>query len=249
MESINLAEKVIDLLISLVQAGILALVSNFIIKKTYSAIKNTEELSKCGVTELDVSKKLYKKEMSKAFKHATSIKACYVTGENLFEEQLNSIEKSLRRTKMPLEKIEILICRPNTEFMMHIENIEKLYGERNDNSLSLEKASEIVVNDFKKINSNKVEIKYNDVFYFFPYMIAEYKTKDGIIKEVYTDLCIPPQKSINSISLLAKVLVKEDGEYYSRIRSKWKQDEANKNIVVNIEKNFEYIWEKSEQVL
>lgn len=247
MGEINWAEKILDLGISLIQAGIIACIANYFIKKTDSAIKNSKALSNCGITELNVDNKLYDKEMKKIFKYASSVKVCYITGENLFSQRISQIEYALNRKQRPLEDLKILLCKPETPFMEHIESIEEENGERDENKISLKDAVESVTARFEKINSDKVEIKYNDVFYFFPYMIAEYKTKDGVLKEVYTNFCIPPQQSRTAISMVARVLIKSEGEQYNYdcVNSKWVLDEEGKNLVMDVEKNFEYVWTHS----
>lgn len=251
MESINWLDKGVNLVISLVQAGIIAFIANYFIKKTYSAIKNSKALSNCGIIELNTDDKLYAAEMRKIFKHASSVKACYITGENLFSEQIKHIDYALKRKHAPLRDLKIIIGRPNTNFMNHIEKIEKEYGKRDKEAMSLETAGNKVIESFKQIGSDKVSIRYNDTFYFFPYMIAEYKTKDGILKEVYTNLCIPPQQSKDAISMVAKVLIKNEFEQYNYdcVNSKWILDDEHKNLVMDIEKNFEYIWNNSESAL
>jgi len=247
METINWIDKLVNLIIALIQAGIIALIANTFVKKTYSAINNSKALSGCGICELNIDDKLYKKQMKKVFKYASSIKACYITGENLFEKECDNIEFALKRRIKPLKKFEILICRPGTKFMDNIENVEKIYGNRTDKEDSLTVSSNKVIEMFNNIDSEKVEIKYNDLFYFFPYMIAEYHTKDGIIKEVYTNFNIPPRKSTKAISFVAKVMIKNEFEFYNYdlVNSKWVLDDENKNVVIDIEKNFDYIWQKS----
>lgn len=106
--------------------------------------------------------------MKKVFKSATSVKVCYITGENLFEKEYKNIEYALKRKNNPLNKFDILICRPGTKFMNNIENIEKFYGDRTDSDDSLIVSSNKVVEMFNSIASDKVEIRYNDSFYFFP---------------------------------------------------------------------------------
>ena len=78
-------------------------------------------------------------------------------------------------------------------------------------------------------------------------MIAEYHTKDGIIKEVYSNYNIPPRQSKNAISLVARVFIKNEFENYNydAVDSKWVLDEEGNNVVIDLEKNFDYIWGKS----
>ena len=247
MYTINWMDKLVNLIIALIQTGIIAFIANMFVKKTYSAINNSKALSGCGICELNIDDKLYRKQMKKVFKYASSIKACYITGENLFEKEYKNIESALKRKNNLLNKFDILICRPDTKFMNNVENIEKFYGDRADSDDSLTVSSNKVIEMFNNLASDKIEIKYNESFYFFPYMIAEYKTKEGIIKEVYTNFNIPPRKSKNAVSFVARVLIKDGFECYNYdvVHSKWVLDDKDKNIVVDIEKNFDYIWEKS----
>lgn len=251
METINWMDKLVNLIIALVQTGIIAFIANIFVKKTNSAINNNKSLSDCGICELNIDDKLYKKQMKKVFKSATSVKVCYITGENLFEKEYKNIEYALKRKNNPLNKFDILICRPGTKFMNNIENIEKFYGDRTDSDDSLIVSSNKVVEMFNSIASDKVEIRYNDSFYFFPYMIAEYRTKEGAIKEVYTNFNIPPRKSKNAVSFVARALIKDGFECYNYdvVNSKWNLDDKDKNLVVDIEKNFDYIWKKSNEAI
>lgn len=202
-------------------------------------------MSHYGISKIDIDDDLYEKQMKKIFNSAFSVKACYVTGENLFVQHFKRIYYALNRNIKPLQKLEILLCRPNTEFMKNLEEIEKIYGSRKQKDISLTEASNLVVNQF--LNVDNVEIRYNDIFYFLPYMIAEYHTKDGIIKEVYSNYNIPPRQSKNAISLVARVLIKNEFEHYNydAVNSKWVLDDEDNNVVIDLEKNFDFIWEKS----
>ena len=245
METINWLDKLINLLTALIQAGIIALVANFFVRKTFTAISNNSAMSNYGINKIDVDDSLYEKQMKRIFDKAVSVKACYVTGENLFQEHFKEIYYALNRKKNPLKKLEILLCRPDTEFMKNLEEIEKIYGNRKHQDLSLTDASNLVVSQFSNVDN--VEIRYNDTFYFLPYMIAEYHTKDGIIKEVYSNYNIPPRQSKNAISLVARVFIKNEFENYNydAVDSKWVLDEEGNNVVIDLEKNFDYIWGKS----
>jgi len=165
MKTINWIDKLVNLIIALMQAGIIAFIANAFVKKTYSAINNSKALIGCGICELNIDDTLYERQMRKIFKCASSIKACYITGENLFSVKRKNIEFALRRKEKPLNKLNILICRPNTKFMNNIEEIEKQYENREDSEDSLTVSSNKVLEKFNEINSHKVEIRYNDTFY------------------------------------------------------------------------------------
>lgn len=247
MEQINMVDKFIDLVIALVQAGIIAVIANGFVKRTFNAINNNRALNDCGMYELNMNNKLYKRQMRKVFKHASHIKMCYITGGNLLSDYYDEIKFALNRKDKPLNKLEILLCRPNTNFMNNIENIEKFYGYRDDKDETLISSSNKIIKMYNELGSDKVEIRYNDSFYFFPYMIAEYKKKDGILKEVYANFNITPRQAKKAIAFVAQAFIKNEIECYNydTARSEWILDDEDKNIVMDIENNFNYIWARS----
>ena len=65
METINWMDKLVNLIIALIQTGIIAFIANTFVKKTYSAINNNKALSNCGICELNTDDQLYRKQMKR----------------------------------------------------------------------------------------------------------------------------------------------------------------------------------------
>lgn len=247
--NINLLDKIIDLLIALIQSAILTFCAYIFTKRTFRAVSNNKSLKEFGILNIYFGGKVPSHKMKHILDKATHIKMCYVSGENLFAEYFEQIKKALTRTNNPLN-LELMLCKPNTSLLKNIEDIEKEFGVRAEDDPSISESISNVVSMFESIKSDNFKVKTNNVLYFFPYLIAYYDTKNGKTKEAYMNYYIPPRKSKDSIFVYATATedMEEKCYYYNPKKKKYVLDADTKNIVVDLEKHFQYLWNMDEQV-
>lgn len=246
---VNLLDKTIDLIIALIQSGILTICAIIFTKKTFKAIINNKSLKDFGISDIHFGGRISRYKMRHILTKATHVKMCYISGENLFYEYFEQIKNALTRPDKPLN-LELLLCKPNTSLTKNIEDIEKEFGVREEEDPNISESISNVFSMFKDIQSDNLTMKMNTMLYFFPYLIAYYDTENGRVKEAYMNYHTPPRKSKDSIFVHATVTedMENDCYYYNPQKKKYVLDSDIKNIVVDLEKHFEYSWNKSESV-
>lgn len=124
MGSLNLYNKLFDVLLATFQAIILAGFTVLFTKKAFKAVNNNNSLKKIGINEIYDGGKIKRHQMIKILSKATEIKMCYVSGENLFNQYFDVI-KEIIKSKNPSLELKILLCKEDTDFVKEIEKIEK----------------------------------------------------------------------------------------------------------------------------
>ena len=138
--------------------------------------------------------------------------------------------------------LKILLCKQDTDFIREIEKIEKKYGFRKEVDTKIDVSIRNVYNKLSSLNSQNIEIQITNTFYFFPYFIAHFESEKGNYKEAYMNYYIPPRKAMDSIFIKARVNSDEEDNYYYQLNGKNFLKDKTKNIVVDLEAHFDYIW-------
>lgn len=241
MNYFNLNDKLFDALLAIIQAIILAGFTVLFTKKAFKAVNNNNSLKKIGINEIYDGGKIKRQQMIKILSKATEIKMCYVSGENLFNQYFDII-KEIIKSKNPSLELKILLCKEDTDFVKEIEKIEKKYGFRKEDDIKIDKSIRNVYNKFYSLDSKNINIRISNTFYFFPYFIARFKSEKGDYKEAYMNYYIPPRKAMDSIFIKARVNSDEEDNYYYQLNGKNFLKDKTKNIVVDLEAHFDYIW-------
>ena len=241
MNYFNLNDKLFDALLAIIQAIILAGFTVLFTKKAFKAVNNNNSLKKIGINEIYDGGKIKRQQMIKILSKATEIKMCYVSGENLFNQYFDII-KEIIKSKNPSLELKILLCKEDTDFVKEIEKIEKKYGFRKEDDIKIDKSIRNVYNKFCSLHSQNINIRITNTFYFFPYFIARFKSEKGDYKEAYMNYYIPPRKAMDSIFIKARVNSDEEDNYYYQLNGKNFLKDKTKNIVVDLEAHFDYIW-------
>lgn len=241
MNYFNLNDKLFDALLAIIQAIILAGFTVLFTKKAFKAVNNNNSLKKIGINEIYDGGKIKRQQMIKILSKATEIKMCYVSGENLFNQYFDII-KEIIKSKNPSLELKILLCKEDTDFVKEIEKIEKKYGFRKEDDIKIDKSIRNVYNKFCSLHSQNINIRITNTFYFFPYFIARFKSEKGDYKEAYMNYYIPPRKAKDSIFIKARVNSGEEDNYYYKSNGKNFLKDKTKNIVVDLEAHFDYIW-------
>lgn len=239
MGSLNLYNKLFDVLLATFQAIILAGFTVLFTKKAFKAVNNNNSLKKIG--KIYDGGKIKRHQMIKILSKATEIKMCYVSGENLFNQYFDVIKEAVEK-KNPSLNLKILLCKQDTDFIREIEKIEKKYGFRKEVDTKIDVSIRNVYNKLSSLNSQNIEIQITNTFYFFPYFIAHFESEKGNYKEAYMNYYIPPRKAMDSIFIKARVNSDEEDNYYYQLNGKNFLKDKTKNIVVDLEAHFDYIW-------
>lgn len=241
MEEFDLYNNLFNALLAIIQAIILAGFTVLFTKKAFKAVNNNNSLKKIGINEIYDGGKIKRQQMIKILSKATEIKMCYVSGENLFNQYFDII-KEIIKSKNPSLELKILLCKEDTDFVKEIEKIEKKYGFRKEDDIKIDKSIRNVYNKFCSLHSQNINIRITNTFYFFPYFIARFKSEKGDYKEAYMNYYIPPRKAKDSIFIKARVNSDEEDNYYYQLNGKNFLKDKTKNIVVDLEAHFDYIW-------
>lgn len=241
MGSLNLYNKLFDVLLATFQAIILAGFTVLFTKKAFKAVNNNNSLKKISINEIYDGGKIKRHQMIKILSKATEIKMCYVSGENLFNQYFDVIKEAVEK-KNPSLNLKILLCKQDTDFIREIEKIEKKYGFRKEVDTKIDVSIRNVYNKLSSLNSQNIEIQITNTFYFFPYFIAHFESEKGNYKEAYMNYYIPPRKAMDSIFIKARVNSDEEDNYYYQLNGKNFLKDKTKNIVVDLEAHFDYIW-------
>lgn len=241
MNYFNLNDKLFEALLAIIQAIILAGFTVLFTKKAFKAVNNNNSLKKIGINEIYDGGKIKRQQMIKILSKATEIKMCYVSGENLFNQYFDII-KEIIKSKNPSLELKILLCKQDTDFIREIEKIEKKYGFRKEDDIKIDKSIRNVYNKFCSLHSQNIKIQITNTFYFFPYFIARFKSEKGDYKEAYMNYYIPPRKAKDSIFIKARVNSDKEDNYYYQLNGKNFLKDKTKNIVVDLEAHFDYIW-------
>lgn len=241
MGSLYLYNKLFDVLLAIIQDLILAGFTVLITQKTLKAVNNNNSLKKIGINKIYPEGKIKRHQMIKILSKATEIKMCYVSGENLFNQYFDVIKETVKN-KNPSLKMKILLCKQDTDFIREIEKIEKKYGFRKEDDTKIDVSIRNVYNKLSSLNSQNIEIQITNTFYFFPYFIAHFESEKGNYKEAYMNYYIPPRKAMDSIFIKAKVNDNDEDNYYYKSNGKNFLKDKTKNIVVDLEAHFDYIW-------
>lgn len=241
MGSLDFYNKLFDVLLAIIQDLILAGFTVLITQKTLKAVNNNNSLKKIGINKIYPEGKIKRHQMIKILSKATEIKMCYVSGENLFNQYFDIIKETVEN-KNPSLELKILLCKEDTDFIREIEKIEKKYGFRKEDDIKIDKSIRNVYNKFYSLDSKNINIRISNTFYFFPYFIARFKSEKGDYKEAYMNYYIPPRKAKDSIFIKARVNSDEEDNYYYKSNGKNFLKDKTKNIVVDLEAHFDYIW-------
>lgn len=241
MGSLDFYNNLFNVLLAIIQDLILAGFTVLITQKTLKAVNNNNSLKKIGINKIYPEGKMKRHQMIKILSKATEIKMCYVSGENLFNQYFDVIKKTVEN-KNPSLKMKILLCKQDTDFIREIEKIEKKYGFRKEDDIKIDKSIRNVYNKLSSLNSQNIEIQITNTFYFFPYFIAHFESEKGNYKEAYMNYYIPPRKAMDSIFIKARVNSDEEDNYYYQLNGKNFLKDKTKNIVVDLEAHFDYIW-------
>lgn len=241
MNYFNLNDKLFEALLAIIQAIILAGFTVLFTKKAFKAVNNNNSLKKIGINEIYDGGKIKRQQMIKILSKATEIKMCYVSGENLFNQYFDII-KEIIKSKNPSLELKILLCKEDTDFVKEIEKIEKKYGFRKEDDIKIDKSIRNVYNKFCSLHSKNINIQITNTFYFFPYFIARFESEKGDYKEAYMNYYIPPRKAKDSIFIKARVNSDKEDNYYYQLNGKNFLKDKTKNIVVDLEAHFDYIW-------
>lgn len=230
-----------NVLLAIIQDLILAGFTVLITQKTLKAVNNNNSLKKIGINKIYPEGKMKRHQMIKILSKATEIKMCYVSGENLFNQYFDVIKETVKN-KNPSLKMKILLCKQDTDFIREIEKIEKKYGFRKEDDTKIDVSIRNVYNKLSSLNSQNIEIQITNTFYFFPYFIAHFESEKGNYKEAYMNYYIPPRKAKDSIFIKARVNDNKEDNYYYQLNGKNFLKDKTKNIVVDLEAHFDYIW-------
>lgn len=241
MEGFDLYNNLFNVLLAIIQDLILAGFTVLITQKTLKAVNNNNSLKKIGINKIYPEGKMKRHQMIKILSKATEIKMCYVSGENLFNQYFDVIKETVKN-KNPSLKMKILLCKQDTDFIREIEKIEKKYGFRKEDDTKIDVSIRNVYNKLSSLNSQNIEIQITNTFYFFPYFIAHFESEKGNYKEAYMNYYIPPRKAKDSIFIKARVNDNKEDNYYYQLNSKNFLKDKTKNIVVDLEAHFDYIW-------
>lgn len=241
MGSLDFYNNLFNVLLAIIQDLILAGFTVLITQKTLKAVNNNNSLKKIGINKIYPEGKMKRHQMIKILSKATEIKMCYVSGENLFNQYFDVIKKTVEN-KNPSLKMKILLCKQDTDFIREIEKIEKKYGFRKEDDIKIDKSIRNVYNKFCSLHSQNIEIQITNTFYFFPYFIAHFESEKGNYKEAYMNYYIPPRKAKDSIFIKARVNSDKEDNYYYQLNGKNFLKDKTKNIVVDLEAHFDYIW-------
>lgn len=242
MGSLDFYNNLFNVLLAIIQDLILAGFTVLITQKTLKAVNNNNSLKKIGINKIYPEGKMKRHQMIKILSKATEIKMCYVSGENLFNQYFDII-KEIIKSKNPSLELKILLCKEDTDFVKGIEKIEKKYGFRKEDDIKIDKSIRNVYNKFCSLHSKNINIQITNTFYFFPYFIARFESEKGDYKEAYMNYYIPPRKAKDSIFIKARVNSDEEDNYYYKSNGKNFLKDKTKNIVVDLEAHFDYIWE------
>lgn len=241
MEGFDLYNNLFNVLLAIIQDLILAGFTVLITQKTLKAVNNNNSLKKIGINKIYPEGKMKRHQMIKILSKATEIKMCYVSGENLFNQYFDVIKETVKN-KNPSLKMKILLCKQDTDFIREIEKIEKKYGFRKEDDTKIDVSIRNVYNKLSSLNSQNIEIQITNTFYFFPYFIAHFESEKGNYKEAYMNYYIPPRKAKDSIFIKARVNDNKEDNYYYQLNGKNFLKDKTKNIVVDLEAHFDYIW-------
>ena len=153
--------------------------------------------------------------------------------------------QAFRDEKSISDRIKVLLNFPpagHSALDSEIEKIEKKYGFRKEVDTKIDVSIRNVYNKLSSLNSQNIEIQITNTFYFFPYFIAHFESEKGNYKEAYMNYYIPPRKAMDSIFIKARVNSDEEDNYYYQLNGKNFLKDKTKNIVVDLEAHFDYIW-------
>lgn len=241
MEEFDLYNNLFNALLAIIQAIILAGFTVLFTKKAFKAVNNNNSLKKIGINEIYDGGKIKRQQMIKILSKATEIKMCYVSGENLFNQYFDIIKETIKN-KNPSLELKILLCKEDTDFVKEIEKIEKKYGFRKEDDITIDESIRNVYNKFNSLNSRNIDIQITNTFYFFPYFIARFESEKGDYKEAYMNYYIPPRKAKDSIFIKARVNSDKEDNYCYKSNNNYFLKDKTKNIVVDLEAHFDYIW-------
>lgn len=241
MGSLDFYNNLFNVLLAIIQDLILAGFTVLITQKTLKAVNNNNSLKKIGINKIYPEGKMKRHQMIKILSKATEIKMCYVSGENLFNQYFDVIKETVKN-KNPSLKMKILLCKQDTDFIKEIEKIEKKYGFRKEDDTKIDKSIRNVYNKFYSLHSENIDIQITNTFYFFPYFIAHFESEKGNYKEAYMNYYIPPRKAMDSIFIKARVNDNKEDNYYYQLNDNYFLKDKTKNIVVDLEAHFDYIW-------
>lgn len=171
---INYWDKIVNLIIGIVQALVIAFFINDILKRNRKYAKTGEQFTKYGVTDVNATGVLSSKELTHLFDNATEIKILLMNGYNWLEKHEDKFYKALSRGTT----IKILKAKENYKLITEVAQMLNSFSTEKKITEEVEKdinkeivlCKEIARTKFK----GKLKIKQYEGQYRMPIIIGNF---------------------------------------------------------------------------
>ncbi len=210
-----LLDKSLDLVVTLIQGIVVALIVYFAVEKNAKKISAIQNQGKYGIKDFLNRGKLSKAESKHLFHDASMIRLCFANGYNFFNEYIREIEFALKNKA----EVHVLLASPGSDFEKEINIIEKRL-ERGKNTVhDLEEVMMLLSKHFGE--HPNFRIRHYNTLYRYTIILGTFENKH---MQAWFNVFLPPKLAVDSKMFYAESNNEDD------------------NIVSNFDDYFETIW-------
>ena len=208
-------DKLLDLVVALVQGVILAFIAFYLIDRNGKQLEISRNQSLFGIKDFLRKGVLPERDKKNLFREAILIRLCFANGYNFFCENFLEMESAQKRGTT----IHVLLATPNSDFVNEIDIIEKRI-ERNKNSVGHD-LDEVLRKLSSLCRYPNFQIRHYNTMYRYSIILGTFKY--GPMK-AWFNIFLPPKLAIDSKMFFAEDTHDDD------------------NIVANLDEYFESVW-------
>lgn len=238
-QAVNYWDKLLTLLIAILQAGLIWLIVKGGAKMVMSVRVNQKRLKNSGIIAVNGNSSLNNREMIKLLKEAETIKICVVNGVNILQNLEEEFASGLNKGK----RLQVLVCNPASgfgkEFLREIKGIESAFMNRKaDFADEYRRLGEVYS---RLLLCGDVEIKCYRSLYRMPVIVGCYGKETGDKIVAFTNHVVPPRFAkqaffLKAVADEAEIERSRDADYYAR----------NVNMAIDCNNYFDYVWKNAE---